>query len=101
MSIDHAEPVDYFNHSCSPNAGLSGQTVLVALQPIAAGEEVCFDYAMTDGSPYDEFRCTCGSPHCRGQITGNDWKIPALWEHYAGRFSPYLQKRIDRIRQSQ
>lgn len=101
MSIDHAEPVDYFNHSCNPNAGLSGQTVLAALQPIAAGDEVCFDYAMTDGSPYDEFSCSCGASNCRGQVTGNDWQIPSLWKRYEGHFSPYLQKRIDRLRHSQ
>ena len=29
--------------------------------PPAAGEEVCFDYAMTDGCAYDEFECVCGA----------------------------------------
>ncbi|MCA9520971.1 MAG: SET domain-containing protein, partial [Myxococcales bacterium] len=49
------EPADYVNHSCEPNAGVRGQVTLVALRDIAAGEAICFDYAMTDSSPYDEF----------------------------------------------
>jgi uncharacterized protein len=86
------------NHSCAPNAGFAGQISTVALRDIAAGEEICFDYAMCDGSPYDEFSCLCGAPNCRKRISGNDWKIPELWERYAGYFSPYLQRRIDNLR---
>ncbi|HRQ39267.1 MAG TPA: SET domain-containing protein-lysine N-methyltransferase [Chloroflexota bacterium] len=96
-----SEPADFINHSCNPNLGLSGQITLVALRPISPGEELCFDYAMSDGSPYDEFDCACGSPHCRGRVTGNDWQLPSLQERYAGHFSPYLQRRIDRWRQEQ
>ncbi len=88
---------DYMNHSCEPNAGLSGQIVVVALRDIAADEEVCYDYAMSDGSDYDEFECACNTPPCRRRITGNDWRIPALWEKYKGYFSPYLQRRICRL----
>ena len=92
------EPADYLNHCCTPNAGLSGQISLVALRDIAPNEEVCFDYAMSDGSPYDEFDCACNTPNCRGRVSGNDWARPELWERYAGHFSPYLQRRIDRLR---
>ena len=56
------EPVDYINHSCNPNAGMSGQIAVVAMRQIAPGEEICIDYAMVDGSPYDEFECHCGEP---------------------------------------
>jgi hypothetical protein len=86
---------DYLNHSCNPNAGLSGQICLIAMRDIAAGEEICFDYAMCDSLPYDEFECSCGAANCRGRVTGNDWKIKELQERYAGYFSPYLQQRID------
>jgi hypothetical protein len=98
MSVGEPEPSDFINHSCNPNVGVNGNIVLVAMRDIAAGEEVCFDYAMTDGSPYDEFECACGAPNCRGWITGNDWKQPALWERYAGFFSHYLRRRIERLR---
>jgi uncharacterized protein len=89
------EPADYVNHSCNPNAGFSGQIALVALREILPGEEICIDYAMCDGSPYDEFDCACGAPNCRGRVTGNDWQRPDLQQKYAGFFSPYLQRRID------
>ena len=86
---------DCINHSCDPNAGLSGSVQLVALRSIRSGEEVCYDYAMTDGRPYCGFLCTCGIHGCRRTITGDDWKNPLLWERYHGYFSPYLQRRID------
>jgi uncharacterized protein len=86
---------DYVNHSCDPNAGLSGQIVLVAMRNILPGEEVCFDYAMSDTAPYDEFACQCGAANCRGRVTGNDWRIQELQKRYAGYFTPYVQRRID------
>ncbi|MBX3048904.1 MAG: SET domain-containing protein [Anaerolineales bacterium] len=85
---------DFINHSCDPNAGLEGQIVIVALRDIVPGEEVTIDYAMCDGDPRDWFDCLCGSAACRGRVTGNDWKLPQLQQRYAGRFSPFLQKRI-------
>jgi hypothetical protein len=68
------------------------------LRAIEKDEEVGFDYAMSDGTPYDEFSCVCGSANCRKVITGDDWRQQALWDRYAGYFSPYLQRRIDRLR---
>lgn len=93
-SFSADEPPDFINHSCEPNAGLDGQIALVALHRIHPGEEVTIDYAMCDGSPYDEFECACGSAICRGRVTGEDWRNPELWERYAGHFSPYLERRI-------
>jgi SET domain-containing protein len=85
------------NHSCNPTAGPVGQITFVALRDIAPNEEVCYDYAMTDGGPYDEFECHCGTPTCRGKVTGNDWMLPELWARYGGHFTPYLQRRIDQL----
>jgi SET domain-containing protein len=89
---------DCANHSCNPNAGLRGQITLVAMRDIQAGEEVCFDYAMSDGHPDFYMKCACGQPNCRGAVTGNDWKIQNLQDRYAGYFMPYLQRRIDALR---
>jgi hypothetical protein len=100
VSLTDCEPSDYVNHSCSPNAGLSGQISLVAMRDIAPGEEITYDYAMSDGSAYDEFPCACGSPLCRGGVSSRDWMREDLWERYAGFFSPYLSARIDRLRAS-
>ncbi len=99
-SLKANEPPDFINHSCSPNAGLSGQIAIVAMEAIEPGAEVTIDYAMCDGSPYDEFACQCGSPVCRGRVTGEDWRNPSLWTRYAGHFSPYLQRRIFCLQQT-
>ena len=64
------------NHSCEPNCGFLGNVILVTIRDIAAGEELTFDYAMSDGCDYDEFECRCGQPSCRGKVTGNDWMVP-------------------------
>jgi len=94
LTAEEKEPNDCFNHSCDPNLGFSGQIGLVALRDIRSGEELMFDYAMSDGGPYDEFECYCGTSNCRKKITGNDWKLPELWGRYKGYFSPYLARRI-------
>lgn len=95
------EPGDFINHCCTPNAGLNSSISLVAMRDIEPGEEICFDYAMSDGSPYDEFDCACGSFYCRGRVTGDDWQRADLQARYAGYFSPYLQRRMNRVKQSQ
>lgn len=84
----------HLNHSCEPNLGLQGQIVYVAMRDIAAGEELTFDYAMTDDEPY-EMQCRCGSRSCRGIVTGHDWKRKEIREKYNGYFSWFIQRRID------
>jgi SET domain-containing protein len=97
------EPADFTNHSCDPNAGFKYSPItLVAMRDIAPGEEVTFDYSMCEcvnGLKGNEFVCSCGSPHCRGMFTGNDWKIPDLWNRYGDYFSPYLRDKIKKYRE--
>jgi hypothetical protein len=94
ISAPAPEPGDMLNHSCAPSCGLMGATMLVALRDLEVGEELTFDYAMCDGSDYDEFICQCGTPQCRGTVTGRDWMNPELQRAYDGWFSPYLARRI-------
>ena len=93
------EPADQINHSCQPNCGLQGQIMLVAMREIQAGEEITFDYAMTDSSPFDEFECGCGATLCRGKVTQYDWMLPDLWKRDAGYFSPYLANKIKKLKE--
>ncbi len=95
VSEGDVEPADLVNHSCEPNAGLGGATALVAIRGIGRGEEVCYDYATSDCSLFDEFDCRCATTLCRLRVTGRDWMRPELQARYSGRFSPYLQRRID------
>lgn len=71
---------------------------LLALRDIKAGEELTYDYALMESSPEYRIRCLCGSKECRGFLTGNDWRIPALQKKYKGFFEPYLQKKIDALK---
>ena len=59
------------NHSCEPNCGINGLFDLVAMRDIQAGEELCWDYAMTEDSNWEVpgGKCLCGSTLCRGTIT--------------------------------
>ncbi|HET8532609.1 MAG TPA: SET domain-containing protein-lysine N-methyltransferase [Methylomirabilota bacterium] len=89
----------YTNHSCDPNLAIQGQIVLVAMRDIAAGEELTIDWATTDDGDH-ELACRCGSPRCRGVVTGKDWMRPELQERYRGWFCWFLQRKIDAGRHS-
>lgn len=84
----------FINHSCDPNVGFRGQVVYVAMRDIKAGEELCHDYAMERSDDYS-LDCRCGSPLCRGKVTGNDWKLPELQQRYGEYFSIYLRRKIE------
>ena len=68
------------------------------MRDITVGETLTFDYAMADGSEYDEFTCACGSTSCRGRVTGTDWQRTDLQQRHAGYCSPYLVRRMQAAR---
>ncbi len=91
----HGGLITKVNHSCDPNCGVrlnaTGAHDFVARQPIPAGQEITFDYAMRNYSvEYFAAHCLCGSPRCRDRITG--WKdLPAERKaDYRGLVAPYL-----------
>lgn len=83
----------YVNHSCEPNIGPAGEIVFVSLRNISAGEELCYDYAMTTAREY-RLECNCGSTNCRETITGNDWKLPSLQKKYGNHFATFILQKI-------
>ena len=98
-ALDSAEYEDvmlFLNHSCEPNVGVGGNVVFVAMRDIAAGEELTLDYAMFDDGP-DQMTCRCGQPTCRGIVTGQDWRLPALQAKYADYFAWFLQRKIRQV----
>ena len=97
VSLPPYAPADYVNHSCEPNCGIVGSCLLVAMRDVEPGEELCFDYAMSDTNDYDEFVCECATESCRRLITGGDWKLPTLQERYSGFFSEYITRRIAEV----
>ena len=91
---DDVEDMSVFiNHSCDPNVGFRGQVVYVAMRDISAGEELCHDYSMERSDNY-LLDCHCGSPSCRGKVTGHDWKIPELQKRYGDYFSIYIRNKF-------
>jgi len=83
----------FVNHSCDPNVGPDGQITFVVLKDIKAGEELCYDYAMTTDYDY-EMKCKCGSKYCRKVIRGRDWKRKDLQERYGRHFTFNILKKI-------
>lgn len=84
----------YTNHSCNPNIAIQGQVVVVAMKDIAVNEELAHDWATMDDLDY-KLKCNCGSPNCRGTITGKDWMRKDLQKKYKGWFCWFLQRKID------
>jgi len=96
-TVDEVDDMTVFiNHSCDPNVGFRGQVVYVAMRAIEAGEELCHDYSMERSDDYS-LECRCGSPLCRGKITGKDWMLPELQQRYGDYFSTYLLKKIQKL----
>jgi hypothetical protein len=95
-----AEPGDFLNHSCVPNCGMRNATQVVTMRHVHAGEELTFDYAMTDTVPYDEFPCRCGTESCRGDVRADDWMRPELRSRYDGWFAPHVARRIEAERRA-
>ncbi len=93
------------NHSCEPNAGFAGQITLVAMRDINEGEEITYDYAMTDietekEDAWETETCICNTTSCRGHITGHDWKLEHLQKKYGTYFSAHVIKQIQLLKQS-
>ncbi|WP_246226505.1 SET domain-containing protein-lysine N-methyltransferase [Pseudomonas atagonensis] len=58
-------------HACDPNVFLDWSEMwLWALKDIQPGDRLTMDYAATEDKLLHQFACGCGSPHCRGWITG-------------------------------
>ncbi len=83
----------FINHSCEPNVGFAGNIVLVAMRDISTGEELTTDYALFDDY-HGAMQCQCGTPSCRGTISGRDWQRPELHRKYGRYSSWYLLHRL-------
>lgn len=92
LSNDPRPVIAYGNHSCDPNLWWIDAVTLAARRNIAAGDEVTSDYGTSTGVDF-EIRCDCGSPLCRGVVTGDDWKRPELQARYGDHWIPVLLRK--------
>ena len=66
----------WVNHCCEPNCDVvvdDGRLWIEAVRDIAAGEELCYDYAFVLPERHTpaakrRYPCHCGAPRCRGTI---------------------------------
>lgn len=91
---------DYFNHSCSPNAGIyivGHRALIKAIMLIPRGAEVTFDYSTTSTDPPELWNlpCKCGVASCRKNITGFQSLDSKTQERYRalGIVPPYLMEK--------
>ncbi|KAF0699139.1 Aste57867_10295 [Aphanomyces stellatus] len=71
----------FINHSCAPNCSAQKWTCeggvmrigIVALQPIAVGDEITFDYQFTHVGAHSVL-CQCGAATCKGKMGFKDKK---------------------------
>jgi uncharacterized protein len=80
----------FINHSCDPNCGIKGLFKVVAMRGIKKGEQITWDYEMTEKSWWWRLKCRCGSPLCRKKI-GNYARLPmSARKRYKGFISEWL-----------
>jgi hypothetical protein len=68
--IDGHSMAMFINHSCDANCETSevrGRVWIKSIRPIAAGEEITYDYCLYDGGD-DQAICNCGAKKCRGTM---------------------------------
>ena len=87
-------PWRFTNHSCDPNARLAGRA-LVALRPIAAGEEITYNYNTSEWELAEPFECRCGSPACERTIRGFRFLARQERERIKPMLAPHLLRRLD------
>jgi uncharacterized protein len=91
------------NHSCDSNLWMGDEVTFVARRDMVAGEEITVDYALFTVQP--EWRldqpCHCGMEVCRHTITGDDWQRLDVQQRYYPHFSPFINARIERLRDAQ
>jgi SET domain-containing protein len=92
-----ANGADYcLNHCCDSNLWMRDAITLVTRDVIEEDEELTLDYALFETTPeWILSPCGCGSPLCRGKVTSQDWRLPALQERYRGHFAPVNEHWIE------
>ncbi|HHT9130554.1 MAG TPA: SET domain-containing protein [Candidatus Brocadiaceae bacterium] len=85
--IDPESPHKYFNHSCAPNASINKTVEIIALRDVRKGEEITFDYSITEGDPRWEMACNCGWTNCRKIVRS----VQFLPEHLFEKYFPYMR----------
>jgi uncharacterized protein len=86
--------IHFGNHSCDPNMWHVGPFAVATRRVVQMGEELTVDYGTQSGAAGLSMTCHCGSALCRGAVSSNDWRLPALQARYRNHWVPALEARI-------
>ena len=86
--------IHFGNHSCDPNMWHVGPFEIATRRDVRTGEELTIDYGTQTGAAGFSMTCHCGSALCRGVVSSDDWRLPALQERYRAHWVPALEDRI-------
>ena len=103
----------YINHSCDGNMWYEGNSKLIACKNITKGEELNYDYALTETNPDWVMECHCKKNTCRywwiemfsylylhllrGVIRGTDFTNQDLQARYGKHFLSYVLRKIEKM----
>lgn len=92
--IDPEVPASHINHSCRPNVGIRGRLLFVAMKNIRKGEELCFDYAISEEEERWrlDHECACRAPQCRKIIRSIQSLSKRVYESYLPFVPHYFQQ---------
>ena len=89
----HPEHLQYINHSCDPNVFFDTHAMqIVALKPIAEGDEMTFFYPSTEWDMAQPFTCFCGCSNCLGEIKGAAHIRPDILNRY--KLTRFIQQQL-------
>lgn len=93
LYMDPISPYVFVNHHCDPNLAVEEDGVTyVALRNIKAGDELFFDYSISEYSDW-EMPCHCDSKNCRKMIRS----INELPVDFFDKYFPFIPKYFQRV----
>lgn len=90
-----SDPSWFFNHHCDGNCHYNGDRQVVARRRIFPGEEVHYDYALTEteASFHAGMHCKCGAATCRGILRFDDYRHTEFWSKFKGHTTRHIAAR--------
>ena len=67
------------------------------MREIGQGEEITFDYCMSEWISIAVKNCNCQTDNCRGTITGGKFLSSEIIDKYQGFLAPYYEKLIEKV----
>ncbi len=83
----------FINHSCDPNVAHVSERRVIAIKNLKKGDELVYDYSLTEAEPGWQIQCSCGTKDCR-RIIGPIYTIP---QKTFDKYKKYIPKKFQKI----